>query len=93
MVKLSTEHGKAMVENKVEEEMVGKKEWREGSICHWGWVQQMVKWWSDNARLGSHFDPGQLRPCLPQICASQRHVGSFAFFPEESEVIRADVQP
>ena len=61
MVKLSTEHGKAMVENKVEEEMVGKKEWREGSICHWGWVQQMVKWWSDNARrMGSHFDPGQL---------------------------------
>ena len=51
-----TENGEAKDENDVEEEMkeekeeMLEKEWREGSICHWGWVQQMVEWWSDNAR-------------------------------------------
>ena len=70
-----------------------EKEWREGSICHWGWVLRVVRQCAeDGLRYAATLTlPNRDLACHKYVQAGSQpmagDVGSFAFFPEESEVI------
>ena len=74
-----------------------EKEWREGSICHWCcWVPRLVRQCAEedglrHAATLTNLLPNRDLACHKYVQAGSQpmagDVGSFAFFPEESEVI------